>query len=79
MLWLLPMMTHLLLSLSGSGRIMFATILLKVSITVPLTTIFPSLIVTSDGIHHVLAFIMDTIYICWLLQILKTTFLFSLC
>ena len=39
---------------------------------------FPSLIVTSDGIPPVPVFIMDTIYICWLLRIQKATFRFSL-
>lgn len=33
---------------------------------------FPSPIVTSDGIHPVPVFIMDTIYICWLLLIPST-------
>lgn len=40
---------------------------------------FPSPIVTSDGIHPVPVFIMDTIYICWLLLIQRATFRFSLC
>ena len=79
MLGLLPVMVLLLLLLPGSGSIVFAILLLKASVTAPVTVIFPSLIVTSDGIHPVPAFTMDTIYICWLPQILKATFLFSLC
>ena len=69
----------LLLLLPGSAGIVFVIVLLKVSMTVPVTATFPSLIVTSDGIHPVPVFIMDMIYICWLLLIRKATFLFSLC
>lgn len=35
--------------------------------------------VSRQLIHPVPVFIMDTIYICWLLPIQKATFLFSLC
>ena len=79
MRWLLPVTVLLLLLLPGNGNIVFVIVLLKVSVTVPVTATFPSLIVTSDGIHPVPVFIMDTIYICWLLLIQKATFLFSLC
>ena len=77
--WLLPAMVLLLLLLLESGSIVFVTVSRKVSLTVPVTVTFPSLIVTSDGIHPVPVFIMGTIYICWLLLIQKATFLFSLC
>ena len=77
--WLLPVMALLLLLLPGNGSIVFVIVPLKVSMTVPVTATFPSPIVTSDGIRHVPVFIMDTIYICWLLPIQKATFRFSLC
>ena len=77
--WLLPVTVLLLLPLPGSGSIGFVIVPLKGSMTVPVTATFPNLIATSDGIHHVPVFIMDTIYICWLLLIQKATFLFSLC
>ena len=72
-------MVHLLLLLPENGNIVFAIVPLKASMIVPVTATFPSPIATSDGIHHVPAFITDTIYICWLLLILKVTFLFFLC
>ncbi|MDY5458226.1 MAG: hypothetical protein SPG51_11040 [Bariatricus sp.] len=77
--WLLPVMVLLLLLLQENESIVFVIVPLKVSMTVPVTVTFPSLIATSDGIHPVPVFIMDTIYICWLLLIRKATFLFSLC
>ena len=77
--WLLPVTVLLLLPLPGNESIVFVIVPLKVSMTVPVTATFPSLIATSDGIHHVPVFIMDMIYICWLLLIQKATFLFSLC
>ena len=76
--WLLPATVLHLLPLPGNGSIVFVIVPLKVSMTVPVTAAFPSLIVTSDGIPPVPVFIMDTIYICWLLLIQKATFRFSL-
>ena len=69
--WLLPVTVLLLLLPQENGNI--------ASVTVPVTATFPSLIATSVGIHPDPVFIMDTIYICWLLLIRKMTFLFSLC
>ena len=77
--WLSPAMVLLLLLLQENESIVFVIVPLKVSMTVPVTVTFPRLIATSDGIHPVPVFIMDTIYICWLLLIRKATFLFSLC
>lgn len=76
--WLSPAMVLLLLLLQENESIMFVIVPLKVSMAVPVTVTFPSLIATSDGIHPVPVFIMDTIYICWLLLIRKATFLFFL-
>mgnify|MGYP000227336071 CR=1 FL=1 len=77
--WLSPAMVLLLLLLQENGSIVFVIAPLKVSMTVPVTVTFPSLIATSDGIHPVPVFIMDTIYICWLLLIQKAIFRFFLC
>ena len=76
--WLSPAMVLPLLLLQENESIVFVIVPLKVSMTVPVTVTFPSLIATSDGIHHVPVFIMDTIYICWLLLIQRATFLLSL-
>lgn len=77
--WLLPATVLLLLPPQENGNIASVTVPLKGSMTVPVTATFPSLIATSDGIHPGPVFIMDTIYICWLLLIQRATFLFSLC
>ena len=77
--WLSPAMVLLLLLLQENESIVFVIVPLKVSMTVPVTVTFPSLIATSDGIHPVPVFIMDTIYTCWLLLIQKAIFLFFLC
>ena len=74
-----PAMVLLLLLLQENESIVFVIVLLKVSMTVPVTVTFPNLIATSDGIHPVPVFIMDTIYTCWLLLLQKATFLFFLC
>ncbi len=76
--WLLPATVLHLLPLPGNGSIVFVIVPLKVSMTVPVTAAFPSLILTSDGIPPVPVFIIDTIYICWLLLIQKATFRFFL-
>ena len=77
--WLLLAMELLLLLLIANVNIMCATVKIRALLTANATATFPSLIATSDGIHPGPVFIMDTIYICWLLLIRKATFLFSLC
>lgn len=77
--WLLPVTALLLLRLPGNGSIVSVTAPLKASVTVPVTATFPSLIVTSDGIPPVPAFIMGTVYTCWPLPIQKATCRFFLC
>ena len=51
--WLSPAMVLPLLLLQENESIVFVIVPLKLSMTVPVTVTFPSLIVTSDGIHPV--------------------------
>lgn len=77
--WLLPVTALLLLHLPENGNTVSVTAPPKVFMTAPATVTFPSPTVISDGIHPAPAFIMVSIYICWLLLIRKVTFLFFLC
>ena len=77
--WLLPVMALLLLHLPGSGNTVSVTAPPKGFMTAPAIVTFPSPTVISDGIHPAPAFIMVSIYTCWLLLIQKVAFLFFLC
>lgn len=69
-------MVHLLSPHTGSEKNGSVIVGKTDSLTVSVTVTFPSRIVISGGILPVTVFIMDTIYICWL--ILKVIYQCSL-